>query len=69
MPPALLTAAAEPRHSPAGCPPRLKGVADWVAAPKVAAVVAAAAGAVPKLNPAGTADGAAAPTLKPAAPA
>lgn len=59
----------KPRHSPEDCPPRLKGVVDWVAAPKVAAVVAAAAGAVPKVNPVGAACGAAVPMLKLAVPA
>lgn len=53
-----------------GCPPRLKGAAEGVAAPRVAVlVVAAAAGAVPKVSPADVACGAAVPRLKAAAPA
>lgn len=59
----------DPKFRPEDCPPRLKGVVDWVAAPKVAAVVAAAAGAVPKVNPVGAACGAAVPMLKLAVPA
>lgn len=51
------------------CPPRLKGAADCVAAPKVAAEVAAAAGAAPKLSPVGAVCGAAVPMLKLVAPA
>lgn len=58
-----------PKFRPVLCPPRLKGAADWVAAPKVAAEVAAAAGAAPKLSPAGAVCGAAAPMLTLAAPA
>lgn len=59
-----------PKVRPVGCPPRLKGVADGVAAPRVAVlVVAAAAGAVPKVSPADVACGAAVPMLNPAAPA
>lgn len=55
---------------PVGCPPRLKGVAAGVAAPRVAVlVVAAAAGAVPKVIPADAACGAAVPMLKPPVPA
>lgn len=50
-----------------GCPPRLKGAADGVAAPRVAVlVVAAAAGAVPKVSPADVACGAAVPMPNPA---
>lgn len=55
---------------PVGCPPRLKGAAAGVAAPRVAVlVVAAAAGAVPKVSPADVACGAAVPMPKPAVPA
>lgn len=62
------------RHSPEGCPPRLKGAAaGWAVLPKLAVVVAAAAaGAAPKVNPVGAACGAAVlvvPMLKPVVPA
>lgn len=57
----------DPKVRPAGCPPRLKGAADGVAAPRVAVlVVAAAAGAVPKVSPVDVACGAAVPMLNPA---
>lgn len=59
----------DPKFRPADCPPRLKGAVDCVAAPAVAAVVAAAAAAVPKVSPAGAACGAAVPMLKLAVPA
>lgn len=59
----------DPKFRPADCPPRLKGVVDWVTAPEVAAVVAAAAAAVPKVSPEGAACGAAVPMLKPVVPA
>lgn len=53
-----------------GCPPRLKGAAVGVAAARVAVLVlAAAAGAVPKLSPADVAGVAAVPMLNPAVPA
>lgn len=69
----VLVAAVEgsaPKVRPAGCPPRLKGAADGVAAPRVAVlVVAAAAGAVPKVRPADVACGAAVPMPKPPVPA
>lgn len=69
---AALVAAVEvndPKFRPVLCPPRLNGAAGWVAAPKLAAEVAAAAGAAPKLSPVPAGCGAAAPTLKVAAPA
>lgn len=57
----------QPAHPPVGCPPRLQGAADGVAAPRVAVlVVAAAAGAVPKVSPADVACGAAVPMPNPA---
>lgn len=62
----------KPRHSPEDCVPRLKGAAGWAVVPKVAAVVAAAAGAAPKVNPVGAACRVAvlaAPMLKPVVPA
>lgn len=69
----VLVAAVEgsaPKVRPVGCPPRLKGAADGVAAPRVAVlVVAAAAGAVPKVSPADVACGAAVPMPKPPVPA
>lgn len=69
----VLVAAVEgsaPKVRPVGCPPRLKGTAAGVAAPRVAVlVVAAAAGAVPKVSPADVACGAAVPMPKPAVPA
>lgn len=69
----VLVAAVEgsaPKVRPVGCPPRLKGVAAGVAAPRVAVlVVAAAARAVPKVIPEDAACGAAVPMLKPPVPA
>lgn len=60
----------DPKFRPAGCPPRLKGVVDCVAAPKVAAaVVAAAAGAVPKVKPVAAGCGAAVPMVEVDVPA
>lgn len=62
----------DPKLRPEDCVPRLKGAAGWAVVPKVAAVVAAAAGAAPKVNPVGAACRVAVlavPMLKPVVPA